>query len=86
MSVEEIDQVQPGEILVAPATSPQWVPVFAVIKGVVTDLGGALAHALIVAREYGMPAVVGTFEGTQKIQTGQRVRIDGTNLTVQVLA
>lgn len=85
MSVDEMDQVQPGEILVAPFTSPQWVPVFAVIKGVVTDLGGAMAHAVIVCREYGMPAVVGTMEATSKIKTGQRVRLDGNQLRVYVL-
>ena len=85
MSVDEIHQVQLGEILVAPSTSPQWVPVFSIIKGVITDLGGALAHAVIVSREYGIPAVVGTFEATQKIRTGQRVRIDGNQLRVYVL-
>ena len=85
MSVDEIGQVQPGEILVAPATSPQWVTVFGVIKGAVTDLGGPLAHTVLVAREYGMPAVVGTLEATSKIQTGQRIKVDGNSLMVYVL-
>jgi pyruvate,water dikinase len=85
MSVDEIGEVQPGEILVAPATSPQWVTVFGVIKGAVTDLGGPLAHTVLVAREYGMPAVVGTLEATRKIRTGQTIKVDGNSLMVYVL-
>ena len=84
-SIAEIAQVQPGDILVSPSTSPQWVTVFGIIKGVVTDLGGPMAHAVIVAREYSMPAVVGTLEATSKIKSGQRIRIDGNSLTVQIL-
>jgi phosphohistidine swiveling domain-containing protein len=85
MSVDEIGQIQPGEILVAPATSPQWVTVFGIIKGVVTDLGGPLAHTVLVAREYGMPCVVATMEATKKIRTGQRIKVDGNSLLVYLL-
>jgi phosphohistidine swiveling domain-containing protein len=84
-SIAEIEQVQTGDILVSPSTSPQWVTVFGIIKGVVTDMGGPMAHAVIVAREYSMPAVVGTLEATSKIKSGQRIRVDGNNLTVQIL-
>jgi pyruvate,water dikinase len=77
MTENELGALQPGEILVAPATSAQWTPAFEIIKGVVTDGGGALSHAVIVAREYGIPAVTGCQEGTKKIRTGDRVKVDG---------
>jgi pyruvate,water dikinase len=85
MSVHELDQIQTGEILVTLSTSPEWVPVFSIVKAVVADLGGPLAHAVIVSREYGMPAVVGTMEATKKIKTGQRIKVDGNTLRVYVL-
>lgn len=85
MGEEEIDKVTPGVILVTPATTASWTPVFNIVKGVVTDGGGYLTHALIVAREFGIPAVVGTQEGTRKIKTGQRVRVDGNLCRVYVL-
>ncbi|MDD3654630.1 MAG: PEP-utilizing enzyme, partial [Desulfotomaculaceae bacterium] len=75
----------PGEILVAPATAASWTMVFNSIVGVITDGGGYLSHALIVAREFGMPAVVGTQEATKKLKTGQKVRIDGTKCEVYIL-
>lgn len=81
----EFHLVQPGEILVAPSTSAPWTPIFGLIKAVVTDAGGTLAHAAIVAREYGIPAVVGTMEATKKIKTGDRIRIDGNLLRVYLL-
>jgi pyruvate, water dikinase len=81
----ELDQVQPGEVLVCPITAPSWGPVFAHIAAAVTDIGGMMSHAAIVCREYGLPAVVGTGFGTQKIKTGQRVRVDGAKGTVQIL-
>ena len=81
--------VQPGEILVAPFTNPSWTPLFSKIKGVCTDSGGMLAHAAICAREYDIPAVVGTITRgvrvTEHIKTGDRVRIDGTNGVVEIL-
>jgi len=82
---EEMDNIEPGTILVAPATTASWTPVFNVIKGVVTDGGGYLTHALIVAREFGIPAVVGTQEATAKIKTGDKIRVDGNQCTVYIL-
>ncbi len=85
MSPAELNQVQPGEILIAPATDANWTPVFSVVKGVVTDGGGVLAHAAIVSREYGIPAIVGCLEATRKIKTGDRIKVDGDLLRVYVL-
>jgi phosphoenolpyruvate synthase/pyruvate phosphate dikinase len=85
MSVEQLSQLQPGDILVAPATFPSWTSAFALLAGAVIDRGGALAHAAIVCREYGIPAVINTFEGTKKIKTGQRLRVDGTQGVVYIL-
>lgn len=82
---EELDQVQEGEILVCPITTPSWAPVFPRIKAAVTDIGGMMSHAAIVCREYGVPAVVGTGYATQTIKTGQRIQVDGTNGTVTIL-
>jgi len=69
--------VQPGEILVAPFTDVGWTPLFLVAAGVVTDRGGPLSHSCVVAREYGIPAVVGVHNATQRIHTGDLVTIDG---------
>ena len=85
MSDAEIDKIQPGDILVTPFTTPAWTPVFSTIKAVVTDGGGYLAHAAIVGREYGIPAVVGTMEASRKIKTGDKLRVDGNLLRVYVL-
>jgi pyruvate, water dikinase len=84
-TVEELDQVQSGEILVCPITAPSWAPVFARIKAAVSDVGGIMAHASIVSREYGLPAVVGTGFGTKAIRTGQLIRVDGDNGVVTIL-
>lgn len=73
---DELADVQPGEILVAATTSPSWTPVFSFIKGVVVDRGASLSHAAIVGREYGIPVLMNVFVGTEKVRTGQRVRID----------
>ena len=85
LTQEEMSQLQPGDILVAPSTSPLWTPVFGILKGVVTDAGGTLSHAVIIGREYGLPVVAGTAEGTSKIKTGQRIRVDGDNNAVYIL-
>ena len=77
MTENELGELQPGEILVAPGTSSQWTPAFEIIKGIVTDGGGALSHAVIVAREYGIPAVTGCQQATRKIKTGDKLRVDG---------
>lgn len=82
---DELELLQPGEILVAAITAPSWAPAFSVVAGVVTDIGGMMSHAAIVCREYGMPAVVSTGFATSKLKTGQRVRIDGNKGTVVVL-
>jgi pyruvate, water dikinase len=84
-SVNEIGQVQEGEILVCAVTAPSWAPVFGKIKAAVSDIGGAMSHAAIVAREYGMPAVVGTGHATKRIKTGQTVRVDGDRGIVRIL-
>ncbi|MDN5860057.1 MAG: PEP-utilizing protein mobile subunit [Pseudonocardia sp.] len=81
----QINEVQDGEILVAPLTAPSWAPIFGKIKATVTDVGGMMSHAAIVCREYGLPAVTGTAFGTKQIKTGQRIRVDGNTGTVTVL-
>ncbi|HZD52255.1 MAG TPA: PEP-utilizing enzyme [Woeseiaceae bacterium] len=84
-NVNEIGQVREGDILVSPVTTPSWGPVFPKIKAAVSDIGGTMSHAAIVAREYGMPAVVGTGRATYRIRTGQRVRVDGDRGVVTLL-
>ncbi len=84
-SVNDIGQIKDGEILVCPVTAPSWAPVFGKIKAAVSDIGGTMSHAAIVAREYGMPAVVGTGHATKRIQTGQRIRVDGTTGVVTIV-
>jgi pyruvate,water dikinase len=84
-SVNDIGQIRDGEILVCPVTAPSWAPVFGKIKAAVSDIGGTMSHAAIVAREYGMPAVVGTGHATKRIKTGQRVRVDGDRGTVTIV-
>jgi pyruvate,water dikinase len=84
-SVDEIADVQDGEILVCGSTSPAWAPIFPKIGATVTDVGGVMSHAAIVAREYKLPAVVGTGRATALIRTGQRIRVDGTTGVVTVL-
>jgi rifampicin phosphotransferase len=71
-------ELQPGDILVAPLTAPAWTPLFAIAAAVVTDIGNPLAHASIIAREYGIPAVVGCGDATLRLKDGQRVTVDGT--------
>ena len=71
-------QLQPGEILVCPATDPGWTPLFMTAGGLVMEIGGMITHGSVVAREYGIPAVVGVHEATTRLKTGQRVRVDGT--------
>lgn len=75
---EDFEQMRPGAILVAEVTTPAWTPLFAMASGVVTDIGGPLSHGSIVAREYGIPAVLGTGVATQRIHNGQQITVDGT--------
>jgi len=84
-NVNDIGQVREGDILVSPVTTPSWGSVFPKIKAAVSDIGGTMSHAAIVAREYGMPAVVGTGRATKRIKTGQRLRVDGDNGIVTIL-
>jgi pyruvate,water dikinase len=74
----EFDRLQPGDVLVAPATTPAWTPLFARAAAVITDTGSVLAHTSLVAREYGIPAVVGTRDATIRLRDGQRVAVDGS--------
>lgn len=77
-SVDELDRLRPGEILVAPVTTPAWTPAFLRAAAVVTDTGSIASHASIVAREHGLPAVVGTGGATAIIVDGQRITVDGS--------
>jgi len=76
-SLDEADKLGVGEILVAETTSPSWTPLFATAAGIVTDTGGILSHCAVVAREYGIPAVVGTGVATSTITDGQTIEVDG---------
>jgi pyruvate,water dikinase len=85
LSERDLNQLQPGEILVTVATAVPWTPAFSVIAGVVTNAGGSLAHAVLVAREYGIPAAIGTREATKKIKTGDKIKVDGDAGAVYIL-
>ncbi|MBI4263643.1 MAG: hypothetical protein HY657_04655 [Acidobacteria bacterium] len=85
MDFADFPLVQSGEILVCPYTGTAWTPLFLKIAGVVTDTGGMLTHAAIAAREYGIPAVVGTWNATNSIRTGDLVRVDGERGVVEVV-
>jgi pyruvate,water dikinase len=85
-SVEEISRLKAGDILVCQITNPTWAPIFQTIVGAVSDIGGSMSHAAIVAREYGMPAVVGTGNATARIKDGQRIRVDGGRGIVTILS
>jgi len=80
---DQFDELQPGEILVAPLTAPAWTPLFTRAAAVVTDVGSSAAHASIIAREYGIPAVVGCGDATARLRTGMRVTVDGTTGNVE---
>ncbi len=80
---DEFGELQPGEILVAPLTAPAWTPLFTRAAAVVTDVGSAAAHASIIAREYGIPAVVGCGDATARLRTGMRVTVDGSTGNVE---
>jgi pyruvate,water dikinase len=84
-SPKDFYKMAPDSILVCTTTTPAWTPLFARARGLVTDIGGALAHGSIVAREYGIPAVMGTGEATQRIEQGEPVRVDGDRGTVTLV-
>jgi pyruvate,water dikinase len=78
-------RLAPGEILVCHGTDPAWTPLFLVAGGLVTEVGGLMTHGSVVAREYGIPAVVGVDQATTRLRTGQRVRVDGTTGQITIL-
>jgi phosphohistidine swiveling domain-containing protein len=82
---EDFDRMRPGDVLVAGTTTPAWTPLFAMASAVVTDIGGPLSHGSIVAREYGIPSVMGTGVATRRIKDGQMVTVDGGAGTVTLL-
>jgi len=81
---DQFDELQPGEILVAPMTAPAWTPLFTRAAAVVTDVGSAAAHASIIAREYGIPAVVGCGDATARLKNGMLVMVDGSTGNVEL--
>jgi phosphohistidine swiveling domain-containing protein len=85
-TVDEFDEVRDGDILVCQMTNPAWVVLFTKIAGLVTDTGGTTSHPAVLAREFGIPAVIGTSVATQRIATGDRIRIDGTAGKVEILS
>jgi len=77
--------MEEGDILVTPFTDPCWTPLFVSLKGLVTEVGGLMTHGAVIAREYGLPAVVGVERATERIEDGQRIRVNGTDGWVEVL-
>ena len=84
-SINDFGEINEGDILVCPITHPSWSPLFSKISAAVSDIGGTMSHMAIVAREYGMPAVVGTGSATKRIVSGQRLRVDGDRGVVTIL-
>ena len=78
--------VEPGDILVTAFTDPSWTPLFVAVAGLVTEVGGLMTHGAVIAREYGLPAVVGVQDATRLIRDGQRIRVHGTDGFVEVLS
>ena len=83
-TLNESDKLEPGDVLVCDMTMPAWTPLFSIVSAVVADSGGLLSHCAIVAREYGIPCVVGTRIGTQRIRDGQTVTVDGAKGIVRI--
>jgi len=77
--------LEPGDILITTYTDPSWTPLFVAINGLVTEVGGLMTHGAVIAREYGLPAVVGVEHATQLIKDGQHIRINGTDGYVEIL-
>ena len=84
LTTEDFAKVEPGDILICKSTTPPWTPLFATIGGLVTDAGGILSHGAIVAREYGLPAVMATKRATTSITDGAILVVDGTTGIVQI--
>ena len=85
LDMEEAD-LGAGDILVTAYTDPSWTPAFVAIKGLVTEVGGHMTHGAVIAREYGLPAVVGVEHATRLIRDGQRIRVHGTEGYVEILS
>jgi pyruvate,water dikinase len=79
------EQLKPGEILVCPGTDPAWTPLFLAAGGLVMEIGGMMTHGSVVAREYGIPAVVGVHQATSRLQTGDRIRLDGSSGMIELI-
>ena len=79
-------QLAPGEILVCPGTDPAWTPLMMAASGLVTEVGGMMTHGSVVAREFGIPAVVGVHQATQRLKNGQTIRLDGTTGKIMILS
>ena len=79
-------ELDAGDILVTPFTDPSWSPLFVTVAGLVTEVGGLMTHGAVIAREYGLPAVVGVERATQLIRDGQRIRVNGTDGYIEILA
>lgn len=77
--------LEAGDILVTAFTDPSWTPLFVSIKGLVTEIGGLMTHGAVIAREYGLPAVVGVENATKLIKDGQRIRVNGTEGYIEIL-
>jgi phosphoenolpyruvate synthase/pyruvate phosphate dikinase len=77
--------LEEGDILVTAYTDPSWSPLFVAIKGLVTEVGGLMTHGAVIAREYGLPAVVGVERATDLIEDGQRIRLNGTDGYIEIL-
>ncbi len=85
--VTDIDRadLEPGDILVTAFTDPSWTPAFVTVSALVTEVGGVMTHGAVIAREYGLPAVVGVEGATRIIRDGQRIRVHGTEGYVEIL-
>ena len=84
LDMEDAD-LEEGDILVTTFTDPSWTPLFVSIRGLVTEVGGLMTHGAVIAREYGLPAVVGVEQATRRIKDGQRIRLNGTDGYVELL-
>jgi rifampicin phosphotransferase len=84
-SLQELDRIQPGDIIVTYAIDPAWTPVFSIIGGVISVEGGMLAHSAVLGREYGLPVVLGVKSATSRLRDGDVVQIDGTSGAVAII-